>query len=374
MTAALLAAGSIFSAIPAGASVPAADTAMTEIRQKTADLEDAGDTSFINAGDTSFINTENDDGDTSLIDTENVDGESVAAKGSAETADSTETHPESQMNDQQENQTGQENQIGTLTVCYAVHDGELPLDGGRFSIIRVADLVNRRAGIYRLCDPFSETGISFDGMSRQETAEAAKTFAEMFTDRHLASQADGITDDSGKAVFTIRDPGIYLVLQTGSEEKSAASGYENIDPFLVSVPDRQNNGAAGRSETLTGAVSDASDDETDITVADVDDTPSGTEDGWDYDITAWPKTEPKKKEEDLVGTPEAQAVSSSEKPSGDGSRNGTDEAGDDEGGKKGAGTVQTGDSDIMLIFGSAAAVLLITGVILSHKKGGGKNK
>ncbi len=98
MTAALLAAGSIFSAIPAGASVPAADTAMTEIRQKTADLEDAGDTSFINAGDTSFINTENDDGDTSLIDTENVDGESVAAKGSAETADSTETHPESRMN------------------------------------------------------------------------------------------------------------------------------------------------------------------------------------------------------------------------------------------------------------------------------------
>ena len=108
------------------------------------------------------------------------------------------------------------------------------IDGVQLEMIKVADVsVNNGCVTYTLLPEYQGTGIDFDDMTADESNKAA-------ADLYSVKESKGYTgtqvttDNDGKAVFTDLPYGMYLVSQTGKE--GTATGYENVEPFLVMVP------------------------------------------------------------------------------------------------------------------------------------------
>lgn len=204
---------------------------------------------------------------------------------------------------------------GSLTIHYALNNGENILSGAVFSIIQTAVLSDPDAQIYSLTKTFGELDISFDGMTAEGSAEAAEKFYRYSEKNNMDADATETTGDEGDATFTGLAEGIYLVYQEGSREGSSAYAYDNTLPFLVRIPDR-------------------ADEDSD----------------WEYTVTAYPKSEPSLRPTEKPAPTARPSGSSSEK----------------------AGNVRTGDeTDVsMFIFLIAASfALLIIGSGIIHRKG-----
>ena len=99
---------------------------------------------------------------------------------------------------------------GTLSVCRV---GNITENNGDYSFTLVSDFVDSRVS---LADPGSD--------------RAAAELASFAEGRKMSMQTGEISED-GTIVFQNLEPGLYLLVQ-----KDAADGYNEINPFLVSVP------------------------------------------------------------------------------------------------------------------------------------------
>ena len=113
------------------------------------------------------------------------------------------------------------------------------ISGGEFTAYRIADLSVSGGGVYYTCvDPykgiakFDDDGkeITFDGISSDISHEYAMECAK----QKGTAIASAVSSESGASYLAIKDPGMYLVMETGRSGKAAQ--YETVDPFLVSVP------------------------------------------------------------------------------------------------------------------------------------------
>lgn len=109
-----------------------------------------------------------------------------------------------------------------------------PLPDVPLALLRVASLESDRgAAVYTTLSPFDDVTVNWDGMTAAQSEEAARQMKQTAQERSVpARQAK--TDSTGQAVFTDLEPGMYLVYQTG--KAATNSRYEEIEPFLVSVP------------------------------------------------------------------------------------------------------------------------------------------
>lgn len=108
-----------------------------------------------------------------------------------------------------------------------------PISGGSLTLYRVADVyvtngVNysfRYTGDYKNCSVY---------LSNLGHSSTAWSLAEYTRENHISGTKIWI-DDSGKAYFPDLELGLYLLVQ-----EDAADGYNIVNPFLVTVPGREN--------------------------------------------------------------------------------------------------------------------------------------
>ncbi|MGI6052850.1 MAG: pilin N-terminal domain-containing protein [Bilifractor sp.] len=149
---------------------------------------------------------------------------------------------------------------GSLKVVYQ-YSGEsvINIDGAEIDVIQVADVTVSDGSVhYELLPEFESTGITLDGMSTEQSIEAASTLDSLAA-KSVHQGSKKVTDSQGSVTFDNVPVGMYLVRQTGAS--GTAQNYEYFDPFLVMVPEKDPGSAS-----------------------------------WIYDVTTQPKSETKKVE------------------------------------------------------------------------------
>jgi len=116
--------------------------------------------------------------------------------------------------------------LGSISMSMT-HDGR-PIPGGSLTIYRVADVVwDGGDYVYQYTDDFAECTLPLTDLESAELAEELARIAR-------TSRLPGTTRElnrQGKTRFTDLPVGLYLVVQ-----KEAAPGYFRINPYLVSLP------------------------------------------------------------------------------------------------------------------------------------------
>ena len=160
---------------------------------------------------------------------------------------------------------------GTLMVdvTYFDEDLEVPITGAELTLYKVADLtVSNGYALYRLTEPFSDSGVDLGSMTAARSIEAAGILYDIVTEKNLEGKM--VVSEDGIVDFGEVSHGMYLIAQTGARDE--ARDYKRIDPYLVMAP-----------QPLT----------------DIDET---GENDWEYDVLSIPKMvegdyEPEKKKE-----------------------------------------------------------------------------
>lgn len=125
-------------------------------------------------------------------------------------------------------------QKGSIVVT--MRYGESTVAGGSLTLYQVGKVYgwnNEDDGDYsfKLTEAFEDSGVELSDLGEDAVSELAKQLAEYVSIKRPANAGSVNIDNDGKATFTGLDLGLYLVVQ-----ERAASGYNKISPFLVSVP------------------------------------------------------------------------------------------------------------------------------------------
>lgn len=143
----------------------------------------------------------------------------------------------------------------TLTVI--MECGGKPLEGIDVAICRVADVEEKGANvIYKATPEFAAANADFTDLTKEKNIILALSL-NTFAYANNINRISGTTNGSGAVIFKSLPAGLYLVTQMNAESSEYI-----IAPYLVSVP-----------------------------------VMNETTNKWEYDVTAYPKTEPVKRDD-----------------------------------------------------------------------------
>ena len=116
---------------------------------------------------------------------------------------------------------------GSITVTLRDSESGSAVSGGKLTLYQVASISRQNGNLsYDYINGFENCGVSLGDLSE---SDLARTLDDK---RPAGSKGETLTvDTDGKAVFSRLPLGLYLVVQS-----TASTGYEKINPFLVSVP------------------------------------------------------------------------------------------------------------------------------------------
>lgn len=122
---------------------------------------------------------------------------------------------------------------GSITV--GLQDDGKKLSSGSLTFYRVGQIVSRDGNYeFRLTEPFADSGVSLEEVHSPDLAKKLLSYGEK-------QRIPGKTLPIRDGVVTFRagtgELGLYLVAQ-----KEASQGYAPIDPFLIAVPNAQEDG------------------------------------------------------------------------------------------------------------------------------------
>ena len=146
----------------------------------------------------------------------------------------------------------------TLTVIMMCADKTL--EGIDVAIYRVADAGENNGSVaYTPAPEFVPAEADFTNLGNEKNILLAKKLLS-FAHTNNIEEISQMTDTSGRATFSNLSAGIYLVSQSNRESSEYV-----IEPYLVFVPNPNEKG-----------------------------------DGWEYNVVAYPKTEPTKKDSEIT--------------------------------------------------------------------------
>jgi len=121
--------------------------------------------------------------------------------------------------------------IGSISITMT-HSGE-PVPGGSLTLYRVAEvaLENQADYSFRYTEEYAGCEVFLEELNNAETALA---LAE-YTAQQGVSGVKQQINEAGEIRFEDLALGLYLLIQ-----EDAAEGYDTVNPFLVSVPAREN--------------------------------------------------------------------------------------------------------------------------------------
>lgn len=116
---------------------------------------------------------------------------------------------------------------GSITVTLRDSESGSAVSGGKLTLYQVASISRQNGNLsYDYTNGFENCGVSLGDLSE---SDLARTLDDK---RPASSKGETVTvDTDGKAVFSRLPLGLYLIVQS-----TASTGYEKINPFLVSVP------------------------------------------------------------------------------------------------------------------------------------------
>lgn len=119
------------------------------------------------------------------------------------------------------------NRTGSISITMTYEDQ--PVAGGSLTLYRVADVHEENGADYsfRYTSSYADCQILLDDINNSNTALA---LAEYTAENNISGTKAQISDD-GTITFADLELGLYLLVQ-----QDAASGYEPVSAFLVSVP------------------------------------------------------------------------------------------------------------------------------------------
>lgn len=123
---------------------------------------------------------------------------------------------------------------GILNILFR-HDNN-DISGAEFSIYQVADLNVDKTG-YNIKPPFKYEGDLNDVKTAEDQIKVALIFENQSNKVNALKKLR--TGNDGRVKFSGLKDGIYLVVQTGEIEE--ATNYTKLQPFLVMVPQFENN-------------------------------------------------------------------------------------------------------------------------------------
>lgn len=117
---------------------------------------------------------------------------------------------------------------GSISITMKNTDtGEIVSDGS-LALYQVADAVEDDGDFsFRFTDEFSNCGLSLEDIQSEKLSSGLAVYAER---KGLRQTIQSVGSD-GTVSFTGMKTGLYLIVQ-----KSAAEGYHDVSPFLVSIP------------------------------------------------------------------------------------------------------------------------------------------
>ena len=119
---------------------------------------------------------------------------------------------------------------GTIRITMRHGDNLIP--GGTMTIFRVGDLQESNGNYsFVLTEDFAESEISLDNLT-------SASLPEQLADYVIKQKMEGKTreiDENALVVFDDLELGLYLFVQ-----QEAAEGYNLANPFIISVPSREN--------------------------------------------------------------------------------------------------------------------------------------
>ncbi len=119
------------------------------------------------------------------------------------------------------------NRVGSIRITMTYHTEPVP--GGSLTLFKVADVADTEAK-FVYTEAFA--GCTKELTDLQDPALAAE-LAQIAAEQELTGTEQTI-DEKGCAKFEARSIGLYLLVQT-----EPAGGYNKVNPFLVSLPGRQ---------------------------------------------------------------------------------------------------------------------------------------
>lgn len=120
----------------------------------------------------------------------------------------------------------------TGSVSITVMDNNRAVSGGSLTLYRVGTITEDGSG-YMLTDDFSS---SKESLTNPSSAALAKRLAQYAQKQKLSGTTQNI-NSNGQVTFSDLELGLYLLVQD-----KAASGYQQMAPFLVTVPMLENGG------------------------------------------------------------------------------------------------------------------------------------
>lgn len=120
---------------------------------------------------------------------------------------------------------------GSISITMT-HSGE-PVSGGSLTLYQVADVIVENGADYsfRYAEAYAGCEVPLDELDKAETAQA---LAEYTAQQGLSGVKQTISE-AGEISFGELPLGLYLLVQ-----EDAAEGFDTVNPFLVSVPAREN--------------------------------------------------------------------------------------------------------------------------------------
>lgn len=119
---------------------------------------------------------------------------------------------------------------GSIVVAMSGEDEEI--SGGSLTIYKVAEITeSKESYVFAYVEEWESCPQQLEGLQSPETAEALYQYA-------VEQEIQGFTKkiEEGTVVFVNVEVGLYLVAQ-----EEAAEGYQNIHPFLISLPIKEGN-------------------------------------------------------------------------------------------------------------------------------------
>lgn len=121
----------------------------------------------------------------------------------------------------------------SCTISYKVDNGATPISNAEFSFVKVAS-GDKSSGVYLYTYENDFKSASYDPDDLTKSGDDTKTIAKAFKDLYQSGAEKKTTGSDGTCTFTTKNPGLYLVWQTGSKEP--ADKYQTSDPMIVFLP------------------------------------------------------------------------------------------------------------------------------------------
>lgn len=121
---------------------------------------------------------------------------------------------------------------GSISITMTYQDAAVP--GGSLTLYKVADVAvdNQSDYSFRYTEAYADCEVSLEELNASQTSQALAEYT-------AAQEIPGVKqeiDEAGKVFFGELELGLYLLVQ-----EDPAEGYDTVNPFLVSVPGRQDD-------------------------------------------------------------------------------------------------------------------------------------